>query len=128
MWRKEFMGRLANLRDAKNMIILLLAHAEAKLYKSPTTEPYDRFKLALNAKAADVLVELSDIVGFANYETFARKVDAGMNKHVIGMGDGQRILHLAERPAFTAKSRYSNVDSIPLDYAAFMAAISPPQL
>ena len=63
---------------------------------------------------------------FANYRMSITKADVGFNKKVArALGSGERVLHTAERPAFLAKNRYGLPDVLPLDWAAFAAAMPP---
>jgi hypothetical protein len=59
--------------------------------------------------------EHADVVGFMNWRVSIRDKDVGFGKKVArGVGGGQRVLYLEERPAFDAKNRYSMPPSIDL--------------
>lgn len=124
IWRELIAGLVA-LRDARSMMVTMTAHAEIKRFESPETEPYDRYQPKLHRAASAVIVEACDIVAFANFRTIVKKEDAGFNKTVArGIGTGERLLHLVERPAYVAKNRYSLPDTLPLSWSALSDAIS----
>jgi hypothetical protein len=132
-WR-EFLNELTRLRDERGMSVILIAHTEIRNFKSPDSEPYDRYMLKLHKRASALIDEWADIIGFAKYEVFTEQTDVGFNKKVTrGVGTGQRLLALEERPAYDAKNRYGLPPEIPLQWvelkkalkAAFTSAAAP---
>lgn len=124
-----FLDGLNALR-ANGMTVICLAHAEIKRFDAPDTEPYDRYQIKLHKRAADVIQEWADVVGFAHYEVHTVSKDTGFNKQVTrGVGVGRRLLALEERPAYYAKNRYSLPAAIPFlkenGFAQFAAACAP---
>lgn len=114
VWR-ELIDGIRALRDDKNMAIILIAHHTVKRFDSPETEPYDRFLLKLNDRASNLVIEAADIVAFENYRTSIAKTDVGFSKKVArGVGSGQRVLYLEERPGFVAKNRFALPASVDL--------------
>ncbi len=82
--------------------------------------------IKLQARAAALLQEHSDIVLFANYRISTVKSDVGFNKKVTrALGSGERVIYTEERPAFLAKNRYGLPDVLPLDWPEFVAAMPP---
>ena len=125
LWR-QYLDGLNALRDERGMAVIQIAHTDIKRFDSPEHEPYDRYVIKLHARAAALLQEHSDIVLFANYRISTVKADVGFNKKVNrALGSGERVLYTAERPAFLAKNRYGLPDVLPLDWAAFAAAMPP---
>ena len=125
LWR-QYLDGLNALRDERGMTVIQIAHTDIKRFDSPMCEPYDRYVIKLHARAAALLQEHSDIVLFANYRISTVKADVGFNKKVNrALGSGERVLYTAERPAFLAKNRYGLPDVLPLDWAAFAAAMPP---
>ncbi len=113
-WRLILDG-LNALRDDRGMAIIMIAHSDIKKFDAPDTDGYSRYVLKLNAKLAAVISEASDIIGFVNYRTSIVKTDGGFGKKTVrGVGAGERVLHLEERPGFIAKQRYDLPESIPL--------------
>lgn len=122
-WRLLFDG-LNTLRDERDMTIVMIAHSKIVKFEAPDTEPYSRYVLKLHDRVTALVSEHSDILGFANYRTMIVKTDAGFGKKAArGVGSGERILHLEERPSFTAKHRYNLPESIPLDWPSLAAGI-----
>lgn len=126
VWR-EYLDKLNALRDQKGMAVIQIAHTDIKRFDSPEHEPYDRYVIKLQARAAALMQEHSDVVLFANYRLSIAKADVGFNKKVArALGSGERVLHTAERPAFLAKNRYGLPDTLPLDWKAFIEAMPQP--
>ncbi|MDP2355127.1 MAG: ATP-binding protein [Beijerinckiaceae bacterium] len=127
VWR-EYIDKLNALRDQKGMAVIQIAHTDIKRFDSPEHEPYDRYVIKLQTRAAALLQEHSDVVLFANYRLSIAKAEVGFNKKVArALGSGERIIHTAERPAFLAKNRYALPDTLPLDWKAFVAAMPQPE-
>jgi AAA domain len=111
-WRKVLEG-LDLLRNEKEMIVIILAHVQIKRFEDPIADAYDRYLLDLHNSAASLLTEWCDVLGFAAHAIATKTTDAGFNKKITrGVGSGERILHLEERPGFTAKNRYGLPPSI----------------
>lgn len=112
IWR-EYLEGIRALRDDKGMTIVQIAHEDIKRFDSPDTDPYDRYQIKLHSRAAALVQEHADIVGFMNYRVSIKTTDVGFGqKKLRGVGGGQRVLYLEERPAFLAKNRYSMPPSI----------------
>ncbi len=127
VWR-EYIDKLNALRDQKGMAVIQIAHTDIKRFDSPEHEPYDRYVIKLQTRAAALLQEHSDVVLFANYRLSIAKAEVGFNKKVArALGSGERIIHTAERPAFLAKNRYALPGTLPLDWKAFVAAMPQPE-
>ena len=124
-WR-YFLGRINALRDQRGMTVIMLAHEEIKSFSDPERDSYDRYRLRLHKRAAEMVVEHADVVGFMNYVTTIRKEKAGYNKETAkASGAGLRTLYLTERPAFTAKNRFDMPDSILVKRGEGYAALAP---
>lgn len=114
VWR-EFMEGIRALRDEKKMTVVLIAHEKISRFDSPETDPYDTYGLKLHDKAANLVTEQADIVGFVNYRVSIKQTDVGFSKKVSrAVGGAQRVLYLEERPAFLAKNRFGMPSSIDL--------------
>ena len=104
-----------NALRLKGMTIICLAHAEIKRFDAPDSEPYDRYQIKLHKRAADLIQEWADVVGFAHYEVFTESTDVGFNKKVTrGTGGTARKLAVEERPAYNAKNRFQLPAELPL--------------
>mgnify|MGYP003125743906 CR=1 FL=1 len=60
-WR-VYIDLLNTLREEKGMIILQIAHNQIKRFESPEIEAFDRHELKLHRKAADLILEHSDVL------------------------------------------------------------------
>ena len=117
VWR-EYLDGIKALRDDKGMTVVQIAHEQIVRFNSPTTEPYDRHTIKLHKRGNGMLQEHADIIGFMGYRvsitesrTATQKAGMGIKR---GVGGGQRVLHLEERPAFYAKNRFGMPSSIDL--------------
>lgn len=119
----EVLALLDRLRG-RGMVVVLIAHSEIKRFDAPDTEPYDRYQIKLHKRAAALVREWADVIGFAHQETFTQATDAGFNRRVTrGVGSGRRLLSVDERPAYDAKNRYRLRDDLPLEWSAVIEAI-----
>lgn len=122
-WR-DILDGLNALRAEKSMAIVFLAHTEIKRFDAPDSEPYDRYQIKLQPRAAALLEEWADAVLFATFRVFTSREDVGFNRTVTrGIGDGTRVMYTEERPAFKAKNRYRLPPELPLDWSAFADSI-----
>jgi hypothetical protein len=123
-WR-EILEGLNWLRNKKNMVVILLGHAQIKRFDSPEVEPYDRYQPRLQDRSSALLREWSDAVLFGNYRTIVKKDDVGFNKtNNRGVTTGERLIFTSEKPAYMAKNRYSLAESLPMSWEAFSQAIA----
>lgn len=118
---ERFMRLMHELRDEKEMNIILVGHSQTKAYSDPNANvTYDRQVLRTNEKVASIIKDLSDSILFLTY-----KVDTVSQKNkdkVKAYGDGERVIYTQWRPGFDAKSRYAldfeiafNLDTSTLD-------------
>jgi hypothetical protein len=123
-WRNLLAG-LNILRETKRMGIILIAHAAVKRFDAPDkTAGYDRYQPKLHTAAWNLVTEASDIIGFACKDVTVVEVKDGLKKKMRGIGNGDSVLKLTERPGFIAGNRYSLPDSIPLEWDAFAQAFA----
>lgn len=123
-WRNLLAGFDA-LR-AKGMAVVLIAHSAVVRFESPETDPYDRYQLRLDKRADAIVCDWADAVLFANYKTTAVTSGPKGSERRRGVGNGERVLHTVERPAWRAKNRYAMPAQIPIpesDPATAWAAI-----
>lgn len=125
--RQLFQG-LEALRNERGMAVVILAHSETKRFESPDVESYDRYKLRLQDRLAAFVHDWSDALLFANYQTHVVKDKEEFNKERRrAVGQGKRVIHTQERPAFWAKNRYGLPPELPLDWSEFQSAIVVPE-
>lgn len=118
-WRK-FLERLDELRSARSLGVVLLAHAKVERYESPETDSYDRYVPRLHKTCSYLAQEWCDEVLFATYRVQTRLSDEGFQRRKArGLGTGERIVKTTERPTHLAKNRLNLPDELPLDYRAY---------
>jgi AAA domain len=118
-WR-DFLEGLTALRHDLGITIVLIAHARIEKFENPETESYDRYVPRLHKLASALIQEWCDEVLFATYKVHTKQTDEGFGrKGTRGIGNGERILRTAERPAHMAKNRLNLPDEIPLDWNAY---------
>ncbi len=122
LWRQLLDG-LSALAVEKKVGSILIAHSDVVRYDSPEMEAYDRVQIKLHKRAFQLMYERCDVIGYAAPRVFLRKDGDGKNARNLGIGSGERLLHLAEKPAYVAKNRYRMPDTIPLTWDAFNAAL-----
>jgi hypothetical protein len=127
-WRTVLDGLDALSRQG--MTVICLAHAEIKRFDAPDTEAYDRYRIKLHKRAAAIVQEWADVIGFAHHEIMTVSEDAGFNKKTTrGVSVGRRVLSVEERPAYYAGNRYSLPPDLPFPkvgaWEAFAEACAP---
>lgn len=121
-WRTLLSG-LESLRAQKGMGVVLIAHDKIKRVEDPMTEGYDSHVLKLNDRAAALVSEWADVVGFCGYRVFTAKTDSGFgNKETKATTTGERILHIEPHPAHCGGNRFG-LKNMALDYSAFQNAL-----
>ena len=122
---QQFLDGITALRNDKGMMPILIAHSEVQRFDAPDVDSYDRYSLSLHKRVSALLYERADIIAFCTWRTIVKKEDVGFNKKLSkGVGTGERLMHLIEKPAYLAKNRYSLPDTLPLDWSAFNQALS----
>ena len=107
-WREDYLRAINYLRDHKGMTIIQIAHHQIKRFDAPDVDPYDRYGIKLHKAASALVAEDSDIILFANYKTMTKEKDVGFDKKVTrALGNGTRVLHTVEAPAWQAGNRYN---------------------
>jgi hypothetical protein len=114
-WR-TFLSRLDRLRN-RGLGVILLGHSVVKSFKNPEGEDYDRYQLKLHDKAAGLIKEWCEVVGFLRFEEGAQKLkgDKSVAKRARGWASGRRLLHLERTAAWDAKSRLNLPTEIEID-------------
>jgi hypothetical protein len=124
-WR-TFLSGITALRDKKGMATILLAHAHVKRFDAPDKmQSYDRYQPKLHASASALVQEAVDVIGFANFDATVIESKVGFNQtKARAVGTGRRLLHLEERPAYLAGSRYRMPSTIDFSWEAFATAFA----
>jgi hypothetical protein len=117
-WR-QLLRRLEAVR-ARGMHVLLLAHATVRRVSPPDLEPYDRYSLKVNEKAAALVREWADAVLFAQYEVNVAK---GRTDRVAkAYSTGERVLRTVYSASWDAKNRWGLPETVPLDAQVLLRA------
>jgi hypothetical protein len=116
------------IRMERGMTIVFLAHSVIKKFESPVSEPYDRYTMRMNEKAAGFLREWCDVVAFGCFEETTTDL---LGDRVKGVSTGRRLLKVKREATHDAKSRYAMPDVIELPisnpWAPFAKAMSDAQ-
>ncbi|RUM98996.1 ATP-binding protein [Pseudaminobacter arsenicus] len=108
----DFLGGVAALSQA-GIYVVQLAHPEIVRFDSPITDPYSRYGIKMHKRAAALLRERADVVGFLNYRiSIKEKEVARQTKIAHAEGGKERQIHLNEGAGFVAKNRFGMPDSI----------------
>lgn len=122
-WRSLLNGFEALRRD-RNMAVILIAHDKIKHFESPLHDGYDQYVLKLHDRAAALVQEWADVIGWANYQIVTTESDSGFgNKEVKARTTGKRILHVEPHPAHMGGNRFG-LKNMPLDWEAFSSALA----
>jgi hypothetical protein len=130
-WREVVEG-LNALRNGRNTVVVLIAHAKVEKFEDPESSPYDRYSPRLHKHAAALISEWCDAVFFAARKIRTQTEDAGFNRkrtiaHAIGKDGGERVLRTVGGPSCLAKNRFGIAEDLPLLWAAFLAVLSTNQ-
>ena len=116
MVQEEF-GRLLNLLTdltRKGVHVILTAHAYMRKFEQPDEfGAYDRWELKLSKKVAPMVKEWSDMLLFANYETYVVRDDKTKTAKAQG---GRRVMFTTHNPCWDAKNRENFPDKMDFDY------------
>lgn len=119
-WR-VLLSRLDAMVHKRKMNVILLGHALIKNFKNPEGEDYDRFELAIHAKASGLIRQWVDAALFANHEIYSVASKNG-DRH-RGVATGNRVIHTERSAAWDAGNRYSLPAQLPLSWDAFWDAV-----
>lgn len=116
-WR-QVITLLNEIRDRRNMAIILIAHAKVECFEDPENASYDHYSPRLHKAACSLVSEWVDAILFA---TKRLRVDTTTGKAApVGADGGERIIRTNGSPACIAKNRYSLPGELPLSWTAFM--------
>jgi hypothetical protein len=114
LWR-ALLARLDHLVRTRKVNVVLLAHAAIRRVDDPQTGPYDRYRMKLHDKAADLVREWVDAILFARHEV----VTVERKGRTRGVSSGARVIHTTWTAAYDAKNRFDLPDTLPLDWEEF---------
>jgi hypothetical protein len=117
-WR-VLLNKLSAVR-ARGMGIVLIAHSIRKSVRNPEGDDYEQWQVKIHEKAAGLLIEWCDVVGYASHEVATFDTDNGRTK---GIATGKRVLKTAPSAGYNGKTRYALPASMPLDWPTFERAV-----
>ena len=117
----DVLDALTYLRNERNMMIILVAHAKVERFEDPEAAAYDRYSPNLHKAAAATLCQWCDAVLFATRKmrTSEEKGAFGKTRTIakpVGDDGGDRILRCIGGPACVAKNRYDLPAELPLNW------------
>lgn len=127
VWR-EFFTALDMMRTEKGMNIVILAHAEVKHFEDPMRESYDRYQIRLHKRAAALVEDHSDMIGFLSHiittaedktSSSGKKVKAKAPQH------DERNLQLSPAGSAIAKNRFDMPPRMMVRRGEYFDAIAP---
>jgi hypothetical protein len=99
--------------------VIMLAHPKIKNFKNPKGPDYDRYRPAMYDGAADILMQWSEDVLYAEYEQATYEIDGRMR----GTGTNKRIVHTVDGAAWSAKNRASIPEILPFEWEEYADAV-----
>jgi hypothetical protein len=95
------------LRDQRNMRIIALAHSHVKLYNNPLGADYDKIKIKLREKNAELFLERFDMVGYLHIPIYTSETEKGFGtKRTKGSGGQERVFSCYKTVSFVGKNSY----------------------
>jgi hypothetical protein len=109
-WR-VFLDGLDYLRNHRGMGVILIVHSIIRRIEDPMHDPYDAHDIKLHSKAAGLVKEWADIIGFCDYDLAIKegKGDFGKTER-RALRVKNRILHLEPHPAHFGGNRLGLVN------------------
>lgn len=132
VWR-QLIEWLDALRARKNMASILIGHVKSKRFDDPLGESFHQYQWDIDERADLFLTRWADLILFANTKSVVKSEDVGFNKeHKTGIDltGGARFLYTQKRPGHPGGGRgvFGRLPyELPLDYAAFSAAVAAVQ-
>lgn len=122
-WRNTLAGFEA-LRAQRNMAVILICHDKIKHFESPLDEGYDTYQLKLHDRASAIVSEWADVIGWANYENYTRRIKTvDKNEEAKATTTGRRILHVEPHPAHMGGNRFG-LKNMELGWNHFLSALN----
>ncbi len=120
---------LDELRDKHNMAVVLLCHGHVKTFNNVSGPDYDRWKLKLRDKTAELFFEYCTLVGFLHMNIALSEEKSGFKTKQKATGGTLRVLSCQPAAGHDSKNRYKIERDIMLPsanegYNNLMAAIA----
>lgn len=125
---QQILSMLDHVRKTRSMAVILLGHARIVQVKTPEGLTFDRYEPDLHSNAkgegsSSLVQEWCDEVLFANFRLYTSSQQSGGTKRDIAKGGKERLIKTSESGACLAKNRIGLPDELPMEFAAYAAAI-----
>ena len=114
---------LEHLMGARNMGVILLAHARIIKIEEPDKDAYTKYEPDLDKRSCSRIQEWCDEVFFARYQVDVVTKGEGFDKRGMAVGNNNRVMYTTESPGYYAGRRIPMQDVLPLHFSHYMAAI-----
>lgn len=104
LW-KQLLQALDDLREHKNMTIILIAHDNVARFDDPNGDSYSRYTLRLHEAAAGMVYDWADGVLFVSDKKITTKEDVGFNQKKTKAVASNRFMFTEGGLGFIAKNR-----------------------
>lgn len=108
--------KLDEIRDQRQMEIVILAHAAIQTLGDPQTTSFIRWIPRLDKYALDTVIPWANVVLFAQIEQTVTKQQDGKGR---ARTSGKRVLRCEDGAAWMGKNRHHLPATLPLDYEDF---------
>jgi len=122
-----FWKALRELRKAKNMCVILIAHSKIEEVTDPILPSYGTHKVNLYKEDARIACDLVDVVGFARIKVYTTQ--DGKTRNIANTA-GERVLSVNYDPKYDSKTRYARMaqaEEIPLTWLEFAKYFRTPK-
>ena len=105
--------------NKKGMNVIAISHSAAVTITAPDTDDYMSYSLKLEKRGSAIWTEWADAIFFVDYQKNIISSGKGDSAKKKAIGTGERIIHTASRPAYTAKSRWPLPEDILISDASY---------
>ncbi len=102
---RELIADLSDIREKRNMNIIVCAHAHVKQAKDPDMmHDYDAYEIKCHELVSALWREWVEALLFVRFETFTKTSEDSDKARALGTD--KRLVYTVQRPAFQAKNRF----------------------
>lgn len=118
LWR-TFTRELEAKHYAKGRNIILMAHAQKKVFNDPIGASWDRYEVKMHQQSAGLLKEWCDDVLFFRHEILAKQEGA----KTLAVSTDERIIHTVWSKSWDAGNRSGLPAELPMSWEAYWGAV-----
>lgn len=111
---QSFLAGLTRINTARDMGIILLAHARIEKQDDPGLDSYGKYVMSMHDKLNKATIEWCDEVFFARSVVYTNKEKEGFKNKTTAISKGNRALYTCDTPANAGKRRLDLPDTIPM--------------